>query len=87
MSLKELVDTVSALGVLGFALLAIYAFLTEKVVPRSRLDEQREDKKEAITLARESVAAQERLADAVEERNRLEAAREHAEAELARRQP
>ena len=86
MSLKELVDTVSALGVLGFALLAIYAFLTEKVVPRSRLDEQREDKKEAMALARESVAAQERLADAVEARNQLEAAREQAEAESARRQ-
>jgi hypothetical protein len=85
MSFKEIVDAVSALGTLGFALLAVYAFLTEKVVPRSRLDEQRDDKKEAMDLARQSVAAQERLADAVEARNQLEAAREQAEAEAARR--
>lgn len=85
MSFKEIVDAVSALGTLGFALLAVYAFLTEKVVPRSRLDEQREDKKEAMDLARASVAQQERLADAVEARNRLEEAREVAEAEVARR--
>jgi hypothetical protein len=85
MNFKEVVDAVSALGTLGFALLAVYAFLTEKVVPRSRLDEQRDDKKEAMDLARQSVAAQERLADAVEARNQLEAAREQAEAEAARR--
>jgi multidrug resistance efflux pump len=82
---KEIVDAVSALGTLGFALLAVYAFLTEKVVPRSRLDEQRADKKEAMDLARASVAQQERLATAVEERNRLEAAREQAEAAVRRR--
>jgi hypothetical protein len=81
---KEVVDAVSALGTLGFALLAVYAFLTEKVVPRSRLDEQRADKKEAMDLARASVAQQERLATAVEERNRLESAREQAELELRR---
>jgi hypothetical protein len=84
MSFKEIVDAVSALGTLGFALLAVYAFLTEKVVPRSRLDEQRADKKEAMDLARASVAQQERLATAVEERNRLESAREQAELELRR---
>jgi hypothetical protein len=84
MDFKQVVDAVSALGTLGFALLAVYAFLTEKVVPRSRLDEQRADKKEAMDLARASVAQQERLATAVEERNRLESAREQAELELRR---
>ena len=85
MTFKEVVDAVSALGTLGFALLAVYAFLTEKVVPKSRLDEQREDKKEAMDLARESIRQQERLADAVEARNQLEAARTQAESEAARR--
>lgn len=85
MTFKEIVDAVSALGTLGFALLAVYAFLTEKVVPRSRLDEQRADKQEAIGLARDAIAANERLADAVETRNQLEAARDEAEREVKRR--
>lgn len=80
MSLKEIFDAVSALGTLGFALLAIYAFLTERVVPKSRLEEQRDDKKEALQLARDAVRQAERLADAVETRNRLEAEREQAKA-------
>ena len=84
MSFKEVIDAVSALGTLGFALLAVYAFLTEKVVPKSRLDEQRQDKQEAMELARESIRQQERLADAVEARNRLEEAREQAQAEARR---
>lgn len=85
MSLKDLVDTVSTLGTLGFSLLAVYAFLSERIVPRSRLDEQRADKKEAMDLAREAIASNERMADAVEARNRLEEAREQAEAEVRRR--
>lgn len=85
MSLKEIVDAVSTLGTLGFALLAVYAFLTERVVPRGRLDEQRADRKEALDMARDAIASNERLADAVEARNRLDEAREHAEAEAVRR--
>ena len=82
MDFQQIIDAVSTLGTLGFALLVIYGFLTERVVPRSRLDEQREDKKEAIELARKSIEAGERLADAVEARNRLEEAREQAAREL-----
>ena len=85
MSLKEIIDAISTLGTLGFALLAVYAFLTERVVPRSRLEEQRDDKKEAIELAKSAIAANERLADAVEEGNRLDKAREQAEREVRRR--
>ena len=84
MSFKEVVDAVSALGTLGFALLAVYAFLTEKVVPHSRLDEQRADKKEAMDLARAAIANNERLADALEAANRLEAARIEADRERKR---
>jgi hypothetical protein len=71
-SLKDIVDAVSTLGTLGFALLAVYAFLTERIVPRGRLDEKKADMKEAMDLARASVAAQEHLAAAVEARTRLE---------------
>lgn len=85
MTLKEIIDAVSTLGTLGFALLSVYAFLTERVVPRSRLDEQREDKREAIELAKSAIASNERLADAVEARNLLEDAREQAARELRQR--
>ena len=78
LTFKEVVDAVSALGTLGFALLAVYAFLRELIVPRSRLDEQRDDKKEAMELARDSIASQQRLAAAVEARNQLDNAREQA---------
>lgn len=84
MTLKEIIDAVSALGTLGFALLAVYAFLTERIVPRGRLDETRADRKEALDLAREAIAANERLADAVEARNRLEDAKVQAEREARR---
>ena len=85
MTLKDILDAVSTLGTLGFALLSVYAFLTERVVPRSRLDEQREDKREAIELAKSAIASNERLADAVEARNLLEDAREQAARELRQR--
>lgn len=84
MDFKEIVDAVSTLGTLGFALLAVYGFLTEKIVPRARLDEAKADKKEAIELARAAIASNERLADALENDNRLEQARVEAERERRR---
>lgn len=91
MTLKEILDAVSTLGTLGFALLSVYAFLTERVVPRGRLDEkerqceeQRTEKKEAMALAREAILSNERLSDAVEARNRLDEARVQAEREKRR---
>jgi hypothetical protein len=83
MDLQQIIDAVSTLGTLGFALLAVYALLSERVVPKGRLDEKNEqiaehraEKKEALDLAREAIANNQRLADAVEARNRLEEARE-----------
>lgn len=75
MTLPDILDGVSKLGTLGLALLALYAFLTERIVPRGRLDEVRADKQEALELARAASTATERLADAVEARNKLEAER------------
>ena len=82
MDFQQVVEAVSTLGTLGFALIALYAFITERVVPRSRLDEQREDKKEAMRMAQEAIAAAERVAEAVEAKNRLDEAREQAAREL-----
>jgi hypothetical protein len=78
MGLKEIIDAVSALGTLGFAILAVYAFLKEIIVPRGRLDDQKAATAEALGLARSAIADNERLAAAVEARNRLEEARELA---------
>ena len=82
MNFQQIVEAISTLGTLGFALIALWALVREWVVPKSRLDEQRADKKEAMDLAKEAIAAGERLADAVEARNRLEEARENAAREL-----
>jgi hypothetical protein len=90
-TLKDFIDAVSTLGTLGFALLAVYAFLTERIVPRGRLEEkerqceaQRVEKKEALDLARAAIVSNEHLADAVEARNRLDEARVLAEREKRR---
>lgn len=66
MTLQQILEAVSTLGTLGFALLAVYAFWRELVVPRSRLDEQRHEKREAIELQKQTVAAIDRLSDGVE---------------------
>ena len=70
--MQEALELIQAGGTLAFALLALGALITERVVPRGRLDEMRADKREAMDIARQSIAAQERLADAVEARNQLE---------------
>lgn len=98
MTLKDVIDTVSTLGALGFALLAVYAFFTnrlhsdaelkERLADRDRqIEEQKMEKREAFALARESIASTDRLSDAIEARNRLEEARERVELEEAQRRP
>lgn len=69
---KDIFDFLQAAGTLGGALILIGALYTERLIPRSRLDEQRAEKKEAIELLRQSITAMDRLSDAVEARNRLE---------------
>lgn len=92
MTLKDVIDTVSTLGTLGFALLAVYAFATnrlhsdaemkERLADKDRqIEEHKAEKREAMQIARESIASNERLADSVESRNRLEEARIQAERE------
>jgi hypothetical protein len=78
MDFKTIVEAVSALGVLGFALVAVYALGTRKLVTIGELREaqevivyERAQKEKAQDLARDSIAEGKRLADAAEENNRL----------------
>jgi len=66
MNFQEFIEAISTLGTLGFALVAVFAFLTERVVPKARLDEKERDRQEAMALARAAIASNERLADALE---------------------
>lgn len=58
---------------MGFAIFMIWLFINEKIVPKGRLDDQKALTKDALDIARSSVAANERLADAFEARNTAEA--------------
>ena len=76
MTPQQILDFLSGAGTLGFAILALWALFTERIVPRSRLDEQRADKKEMAELAKAAIAGLERLSDAVEARNKLDVERQ-----------
>lgn len=73
MTLEAILQALSGLGALGAAGLIIWGFLTEKIVPKGRLDDQKAATKEAIDGWAAAVAANERLADAWEARNAAEA--------------
>ena len=73
MGLDELFQLLSGGGALAFAVLVIWLFITERIVPKGRLDDQKAMTKEAMDVARSSVAANERLADAFEAKNAAEA--------------
>lgn len=75
MTAKDILDILSGAGTLGFCALAVWAFFTEQIVPRARLEEQRAEKREAQELAKQTITSLDRLSDAVEARNRLEAER------------
>ena len=78
---KDVFDFLQTAGTLGGALILIWALYTERLVPRGRLDEQRNEKKEALDLARGSIASMDRLSDALEAGNRLEEQRRQLERE------
>lgn len=72
------------LGPLGltFGLLVLVWFLvTEKVVPKGRLDDQKVATKDALDIARQANDSLDRMADAVEARNTLDAERVKLETE------
>lgn len=65
----DLIDTITTVGLL---ILIVWGFLTERVVPKGRLDDQKEITKEAIAGWRESTKAVDRMADAWDARNEAE---------------
>lgn len=65
----DVLDTLSTVSLLG---LVIWAFLTERIIPKGRLTDQKELTKEAIAGWRESTKAVDRMADAWEARNEAE---------------
>ena len=83
MTAKEILDLVSTGGALAFMVLAVWAFATGRVVPSDLLNRQgkhyediityeRQQKDEALDIARAALQSHDRIADAVEERNRLD---------------
>jgi len=62
-------------GLTAFLLVAILAFTTERVVPGSRALRAETAAKESLNLAVQANDALEKMADALEERNKLDAER------------
>lgn len=67
----------------GLVLLA-YLLITERVVPKGRLEDQKAATKEALDIAREANLSLDRMADAMEARNQLDAEKVRLEAERVR---
>jgi hypothetical protein len=68
----DLLNLVQAGGVIAFALLVIYGFLTERIVPAGRLKDVQEQLRDALDAGRAALGSMDRLSEAVEARNRLE---------------
>jgi uncharacterized membrane protein (DUF106 family) len=51
-AVAELLDTLSRIGVLGVAALVIFGFLTERIIPKGRLEEMRKEMEEFKTQER-----------------------------------
>ena len=80
--MQEALELIQAGGLLGFALLALGALTTGRVVPKHVVEDrdktiqyERDQKDRAFALARTAQESHDRLADAVEARNRLDEAR------------
>jgi hypothetical protein len=75
------------LGPLGLTvglLFFVYMLVSERVVPKGRLDDQKAATKDALDIAREANSSLDRMADAVEARNNLDAERARLETERVR---
>ena len=75
------------LGPLGLTVGLLFLFwlmMSERLIPRGRLDDQKNATREALDIAREANQALDRMADAVEQRNKLDAEQAKIEAERLR---
>lgn len=60
------------LGLTVFVLFLIWLFVTERVIPRGRLEDQKIATSAALDVVRGANLALEKMADALEARNRLD---------------
>lgn len=72
MTIEAILQALSTFGALGAAALIIWGFLTERIVPKGRLDDQKALTQQAVEGWKLSISANERLADAWEARNAAE---------------
>ena len=62
----------------------VWLLVSERVVPKGRLEDQKKATQDALDIAREANNSLDRMADAVEARNNLDAERVRLEAERVR---
>lgn len=81
---SQLTVLLGPLGLTAGLLFLVWLFVTEKVVPKGRLDDQKQATKDALDIARQANESLDRMANAVEARNQLDAERARMEADRAR---
>jgi hypothetical protein len=81
---QQLSVLLGPLGLTAGLLFLVWLFVTEKVVPRGRLDDQKQATKEALDIARQANESLDRMANAIEARNQLDAERAKLEGERIR---
>jgi hypothetical protein len=60
-------------GVAVLALTILWLFVTERIIPRGRLEDQKAATTEALTVAKDANQTMEKMAEALEARNNLDA--------------
>lgn len=81
---QQLTVLLGPLGLTAGLLFLVWLFVTERVVPKGRLDDQKEQTKDALDIARQANESLDRMASAVEARNQLDTERARIEAERLR---
>lgn len=81
---SQLTVLLGPLGLTAGLLFLVWLFVTEKVVPRGRLDDQKTATKEALEIARQANESLDRMANAIEARNQLDTERVKLEGERLR---
>lgn len=64
----QLLDLISRGGALGSAAIVIWLLITEKIVPKSRLTEQRDERLSGVQASRSSMEGALRRLDGIEEK-------------------
>lgn len=81
---QQLTILLGPLGLTVGLLFLVWLFVTERVVPKGRLDDQKIATKDALDIAKQANESLDRMANAVEARNQLDAERTRLESERVR---